>query len=118
MKKTCKSLISILLVLSMVLSLGVTVFASSDVEEEYLSELRLIYANSYEEAQTVLSETSLKGYKIFNHNLNGNSGFVNTMLGTTGVWLAYKTTTEIDEAITDIAIMQMGADIAWAITSR
>ncbi|MBQ2377038.1 MAG: hypothetical protein II297_01410 [Clostridia bacterium] len=108
MKKTCKNLIAILLVLSMLLGMSVTAFAASGVEEEYISELRLIYVDSYEEAQEILSETALEGYKIFNHSLNGNSGLVNTMLGTTGVWLAYKTTTDIDEAITDVAIMQMG----------
>ena len=108
MKRTFKSLISFLLVLSMVLGMSVTAFAASDVEEEYVSELRLVYADSYQEAQERLSETALQGYKILNHGLNGNSGVVNTLLGTSGVWLAYKTTTDIDEAITDIAIMQMG----------
>ena len=108
MKRTFKSLISFLLALSMVLGMSVTAFAASDVEEEYVSELRLVYADSYQEAQERLSETALQGYKILNHGLNGNSGVVNTLLGTSGVWLAYKTTTDIDEAITDIAIMQMG----------
>lgn len=108
MKKTLKSLISILLVLSMVFGMSVTAFASSTNEEAYVSELRLIYADSYQEAQEILSETTFEGYQVLNHNLNGNSGLVNTLLGTTGVWLAYKTTTDIDEAITDIAIMQMG----------
>lgn len=108
MKRTFKSLISFLLVLSLVIGMSVTAFAASDVEEEYISELRLVYADSYQEAQERLSETALQGYKILNHGLNGNSGVVNTLLGTSGVWLAYKTTTDIDEAITDIAIMQMG----------
>ena len=106
MKKTIKSMISILLVLSMLLSTSMVVFATK--EEVYLSDLRLVYANSYNEAKQVLSETKLEGYQILNCNLNTNSGFVNAMLGTTGVWLAYKTTTNVDDAITDISVMQMG----------
>ena len=106
MKKTIKGVISVLLVLSMLLSTSMVVFAAK--EEVYLSDLRLVYANSYDEAKRVLSETKLQGYQLLNCNLNTNSGFVNSMLGTTGVWLAYKTTTDIDDAITDISIMQMG----------
>ena len=99
MKKALKATISVILAVCMLMSSVVVVFASSD--EEYLSELRLIYANSYEEAEQILAETKLPGFKILNHNLNVNSGKI-------GVWLAYKTTTDINDAITDIAVMQMG----------
>ena len=108
MKKLLKSLLSVVLVLSMMLGTSMSAFAASNIREEYLSDLRLIYADSYEEAKEILTETSLEGYKILNSNLNASSGVVNTLLGNTGVWLAYKTTTDIDDAITDIAIMQMG----------
>ena len=99
MKKTIKSIVSIILVLSMLLSTSVVAFAKS--EEIYLSELRIVYANSYDEAKQVLTSSKLEDYQIFNENLNNGSGEV-------GVWLAYKTTTNIEDAITDIAIMQMG----------
>jgi hypothetical protein len=99
MKKTIKSIVSIILVLSMLLSTSVVAFAKS--EEIYLSELRIVYANSYDEAKQVLTSSKLADYQIFNENLNNGSGEV-------GVWLAYKTTTNIEDAITDIAIMQMG----------
>ena len=108
MKKLLKSLLSIILVLSMMLGTSLSAAAASSIEEEYLSDLRLIYADSYEEAKEILSETSLEGYKILNSNLNAASGVVNSLLGNTGVWLVYKTTTDIDDAITDIAVMQMG----------
>ena len=108
MKKVLKSLLSLVLVLGTLLGTSLTANAAWGVEEEYLDDLRLIYADTYEEAQTILSETKLEGYKILNSNLNAASGVVNTLLGNTGVWLAYKTTTDIDNAITDIAIMQMG----------
>ena len=99
MKKTIKSLISAILVICMLASSVVTIFAYS--EEEYLSDLRLIYADDYEEAKLILSETKLEGFEILNKNLNSNTG-------ETGVWLAYKTTTDINDAITDIAVMNMG----------
>ena len=99
MKKTIKSIVSIILVISMFLSTSVVAFAKSG--EIYLSELRIVYANSYDEAKQVLTSSKLEDYQIFNENLNNGSGEV-------GVWLAYKTTTNIEDAITDIAIMQMG----------
>ena len=99
MRKTIKGLISIVLVLSMLLSTSMVVFAAK--KEVYLSDLRLVYAKSYDEAQQVLVSSKLEGYQILNENLNAGTG-------KNGVWLAYKTTTNIDDAITDISVMQMG----------
>lgn len=76
----------------------VTTFAAPN--EVYLADLRLVYADSYDEAKLVLENTKLEGYKVLKENLNSNSG-------KTGVWLVYKTTNDVDEAITDIAVMQM-----------
>ena len=100
MKKTLKSLISVMLVLCMMVSTAITASAASYWDEEYLSDLRLIYADTYKEAKLILSETKLEGYDIYDENLNENTDEI-------GVWLAYKTTTDVDEAITDIAVMQM-----------
>ena len=101
MKKLFKSIISIILVVSMLCATSVVAFASSSIQEEYISDIRLIYADTYEEAKLVLTESKLEGYKILNNNLNANSG-------KQGVWLAYKITTDVNEAITDVAVMQMG----------
>ena len=83
----------------MLLCSNLPVFAA-EVEEEYLSDLRLIYADSYDEAKEALVGTDFEDYKVFNANLNDDTDEI-------GVWLAYKTTTDIDDAITDISIMQM-----------
>ena len=99
MNKIVKSLVSILLAISMMLGATVAVFAKA--QEEYLSDLRLVYAYSYNEAMQVLTNSKLEGYQILDENLNAGSGEI-------GVWLAYKTTTNINEAITDMAVMQMG----------
>ena len=99
MKKTFKCLIAILLTLSIMSGAAVSVFAKDG--ELYLSELRLVYADNYNEARQILSGTKLEGFEILDQNLNFGSGEI-------GVWLAYKTTSDINEAITDIAVMQMG----------
>ena len=99
MKKILKSIIACMLALSMLLCATVPAFAVG-TEEEYICELRLIYAEDYEEARQILADSEFSDYKVLNENLNKNSGEI-------GVWLAYKTTTDIEDAITDLAIMQM-----------
>ena len=99
MKKMTKRIISIILTLCLTFLATVPVFAA-DEDEEYLSDLRLIYADDYDEAAEILEDCELEGYHIFDANLNEDTG-------KTGVYLAYKITTDIEDAITDIAIMQM-----------
>ncbi len=98
MKKVFKGIVSIILAICILTGSAVTVFAAS--EEVYLSDIRVIYAATYDEAKLILSETKLEGYTVYKENLNSNSG-------ETGVWLAYKTTNDVDDAITDISVMQM-----------
>ena len=78
----------------------VPVFAADESDEVYLSDLRIIYAEGVEEAVEILEDSELEGYKLFDANLNENTG-------KTGVYLAFLTTTDVEDAITDIAIMQM-----------
>ena len=98
MKNITKRIVSMMLTVCLLFLASVPVFAAED--EEYLSDLRLIYAEDYEEAEGILTDSELEGYKLFNANLNEGTG-------KTGVWLAYKTTTDIEDAITDISVMQM-----------
>lgn len=69
-------------------------------EEEYVCELRLVYADTYKEAKDILKSSEFKDYELFGENLNEDTGEI-------GVWLAYKTTTDIEDAITDMTVMQM-----------
>ena len=99
------------LILSVCLLLPGTIVASAKEEELYLADLPIVYAETYEEAQIILQNTEFKDYSLLNYNLNATAakvdlGFV-TIGDGNGVFLAYKTTTDIDEAITDVAIMQM-----------
>ena len=99
MKKTIKSIISVILAIATLLCATVPAFAAED--EEYICDLRIIYADDYDEAKEILAETEFSQYKLLNENLNVDTG-------EDGVWLAYKTTTDIEDAITDMAIMDMG----------
>ena len=99
MRKIAKSMISIALAIAMFICAVVPAFAA-ETTEEYLCELRLIYADDYEEAMEILADSEFSDYKLLKENLNEDSGEI-------GVWLAYKSTTDIDDAVTDIAVMQM-----------
>lgn len=98
MKKSLKYLVSIILIIC--LSVGSVTIVSADEPEVYISELRLIYAENYDTAKKVLGETKFSDYNVLNYNLNSKTDKI-------GVWLAYKTSTNIEDAITDIAVMQM-----------
>ena len=99
MNQLAKSILSLVLVLSMLLCATVPAFAVGG--EEYICELRLVYAETYEEAAQILAFSDFCTYKLFHENLNEDTDEI-------GVWLAYKTTTNIEDAITDLAVMQMG----------
>ena len=99
------------LFLTVCLLLTGTVVASAKTEELYLADIRIVYAKDYTEAQKILQNTEFKDYTLLNYNLNATATKVDLGLVTigdsNGVFLAYKTTTNVDDAITDIAIMQM-----------
>ena len=100
MRKIATSILSIVLVISMLLCATVPAFAAG-TGEEYISDLRLIYAETYDEAKKILMLSEFSNYRLFDENLNKDSDEI-------GVWLAYRTTTDIEDAITDISVMQMG----------
>ena len=100
MTKITKRIISMMLTLCLLFLAIVPTFAAKEEEEEYLSDLRIVYADNLDEATSILEDADLEGYHVFNANLNANTG-------KKGVWLAFQTSTNIEDAITDIAIMQM-----------
>lgn len=96
-----KRIISIILTICILTSSAFIVHAD-DVDEVYLSDLRIIYADSCGDAVKALENTEFEDYKVLDINLNKGTGEI-------GVWLAYKTTTDVDDAITDLSVIQMGA---------
>ena len=62
----------------------------------YLSDLKLAEADTEEEAKMLLTEA---GYTVLDKNLNPG--------GDKAVYLGYKKTTKVDDAITDVRVMNM-----------
>jgi hypothetical protein len=103
MNKIYKRLLSFILVLTLFACSVLPSYATDKYEEEYLADLRIIYAEDYSEALQILDDLDLdeEGFRLLKENLNEGTGKI-------GVFLAYSTTTDVDNAITDIAVMEMG----------
>ena len=94
-----KRIISLLLTLTLMFSsLAVTVSAAKN--EEYLSEIALIYEDSVEDAKKAIEGTD---WKLFEQDLNANADY----MFDNGVYLIYKTSTNVEDAITDLRVMDM-----------
>ena len=91
-KKISTSLLSLILCAAMLFPIF-TIYAYEE-ETIYVKDMKLIYADSKEEAKEQLPN----GYKLVNGNINAGTG-------NEGVYVCYKTTTDPDEAITDIKVM-------------
>ena len=101
--KFSTKLISMLLSLLMVFSaLPIVTFAAA--EKTYIKEVRISTASDESTAKQWLTEN---GYLVLDVNLNPKSGG-------DAVYMGYITTTNPDEAITDMAIMQMDGGYSFA----
>ena len=78
----------------------VPIMASAATAEQFLSEVALVYKDSVEEAQEAIAGTD---WKLFNKDLNANADAVFD----DGVYLIYKTSTDVEDAITDLRVMDM-----------
>ena len=94
-----KRIISLILVLSTLLSVF-AITASATNGEEFISEVALVYKDSVEEAKAAIAGTD---WKLWEQDLNPNADY---MLDD-GVYLIYKTSTNVEDAITDLRIMDM-----------
>ena len=94
-----KKIISMILILSMLFTLY-AVTASAAREEEFLSEVALVYEDSVEEARAAIEGTD---WKLFEQDLNPNADYMID----DGVYLIYKTSTNVEDAITDLRVMDM-----------
>ena len=92
-------IVSFTLIVTMLLSVF-AVTANAARQEEFVSEVALVYEDTLEEAKTAIAGTE---WKIFEQNLNPNADF----LFDDGVYLIYKTSTNVEDAITDLRVMDM-----------
>ena len=74
--------------------------ASAATAEQFLSDVALVYKDSVEEAQEAIKGTD---WKLFNKDLNPNADY----MFDDGVYLIYKTSTNVEDAITDLRVMDM-----------
>ena len=102
---------------AMGLQMAVQPIQAAAASTQYLSEVIISYGNSDQEAKDWLTQN---GYKVVNQNLNeggegGSDAF--SWLGLASerrsVYLGYKTTTDPDEAITDMKIMNMNGGYSY-----
>ena len=95
MRKLIRVLISCILAISMMLTVVIPASAARPVVQ-FLSELHMAQASTADEAKKMLTDA---GYKVIDKNLNPNGG--------DAVYLGYKTSTNVEDAITDISVMNM-----------
>ena len=97
-QKVFKSILCVILTLAMLSTITVNVLAEAEESKvEYLKDVRLIYADSVKDAKTKVPE----GYKMLEDDLNKGAGTDDK------VFFVYSTTTNPEEAITDIKMMNM-----------
>ena len=92
LKKASSVVISLLLCFTVLCQTATAAFWSN--KTLYVKDLKLIYADSVEEAENQLPD----GYKLVEGNINEGTGEL-------GVYVCYSTTENRDEAITDIKVM-------------
>ena len=94
-----KKIISLVLIVAMLFTVTAT-SVSAATPEEFLSEVALVYENSVEDARKAIEGTD---WKLFEQDLNPDAD----VLIDDGVYLIYKTSTNVEDAITDLRVMDM-----------
>ena len=102
MRKSTKIICLILTVLMLVTALPITSFAAK--QETYIKEIRISTAATADAAKKFLTDN---GYTVVDTDLNQKTG-------KDCVYIGYKTTTNPDEAITDISLMQMDGGYSFS----
>ena len=92
-------IISFILILASLFSLA-AVSASAAREEQFISDVALVYEDSVEKAKAAIAGTE---WKLFEQDLNPNAD----ALIDDGVYLIYKTSKNVEDAITDLRVMNM-----------
>ena len=95
MKNSIKIFSFFMAILMLVMALPITAFAAK--QETYIKEIRISTASTADAAKKWLTDN---GYIVVDTDLNQKTG-------KDYVYIGYKTTTNPDEAVTDISLMQM-----------
>ena len=103
-----RAVISLLLSLMIALSLPVQVFAE-EKSPVYVGEVMVGMGETAEAAKKALTDA---GYTVLDRNLNEGAG--STLKTEKFVYLGYRTTTDVNEAITDLAVMNMNGGYSFS----
>ena len=102
MKKHVKCLSFFMAILMLFMALPITSFAAT--QETYIKEIRISTGATADAAKKFLTDN---GYTVVDTDLNQKTG-------KDYVYIGYKTTTNPDEAITDISLMQMDGGYSFS----
>ena len=94
-----KKIISLLLTFALLISVFATTAHAAKVEE-FVSEVALVYEDSVEDAKAAIAGTE---WKLWEQDLNADADY----MFDNGVYLIYKTSTNVEDAITDLRVMDM-----------
>ena len=93
-----KKIISLVLAIALLCSIASPAYAARN--EEFVSEIALIYEDSIAAAKKAIEGTE---WKLWEQDLNANADY----MFDNGVYLIYKTSTNVEDAITDLRVMDM-----------
>ena len=102
MKRSTKIISLLLAIIMLVMALPITSLAAKG--ETYIKEIRISTASDAASAKKFLTDN---GYNVVDVDLNQRSG-------KECVYIGFKTTTDPDEAITDISLMQMDGGYSFS----
>ena len=94
-----KRIISMLLIVATLFTTFAVNVSAARVEE-FVSDVALIYEDSVEDAKKAIEGTE---WKLWEQDLNANADY----MFDDGVYLIYKTSTNVEDAITDLRVMDM-----------
>ena len=97
--KSVKIITALVLTLTIIMLLPLQTAAAAENNGKYVSEVYVAYGKDADEAKKTLSD---KGFTPVEGNLNDG--------GKTYAMMGYKTTDDIRESITDLAVMNMRGD--------
>ena len=107
-KKILTRVLCVLLSVVLLVSISLNIMAEDAGNAKlYVKDTKLIYAESLEEAKTQVPE----GYKLLEYDLNKGTEYVFDVYE---VYMAYSTTTNPDEAITDMKMMNMNGGYVYS----
>ena len=105
--KALRAIISLTLILALVFSLTANAFAAK--APVYIADVMVGMGETADEAKNALTG---EGFTVFDKNLNEGAG--SALKTEKFVYLGYRTTTDVNEAITDLAVMNMNGGYSFS----